>query len=110
MPEMEREVPSLTPTPELPPAGGKVASLVWRAMQGGADAPPAPGAARRVRDDEIADGLPSLWDAVWQAANGEEPKLRQLPPMRARELLDGMRRSFVESIRTADQPVDVHEI
>ena len=110
MPEMEREVSSATPTAEPPLPGGKVASLVWRAMRGAADAPPAPGGARPARDDEVADDVPSLWDAVWQAANGEEPKLAPLPPTHARQTLDGMRRSFVNSLRSVPQPLDIQEV
>ncbi len=109
MPEMEREVASPAPASEMPLPSGKVASLVWKAMRGAVDAPTLPGAARTICDDEI-ESLPSLWEAVWQAANGQEPRLRQLPPVHARQLLDGMRRSFLESIRCVNQPVDVQEV
>ena len=106
---MEREIPTPTPASELPLPGGKVASLVWKAMRGAADAPALPGVTRTICDDEV-ETLPSLWDAVWQAANGEDPKLRQLPPVHARQLLDGMRRSFLESIRSVHQPLDVQDV
>ena len=110
MPEMEIELPRPTATAEPPLPGGKVASLVWHAMRGAADGSPAPGTTRPLCDDEVAESLPSLWDAVWQAANGKEPRLTPLPPVHARQLLDTMRRSFVESMRTVHQPVDVQEV
>src|SRR5688500_12313094 len=104
MPELEREVVTAPSASELPLPAGKVASLVWRAMRGAADAPTASGTLRDVCDDEVADSLPSLWEAVWQAANGQEPRFRQLPPVHARQLLDGLRRSFLDSIRSVHQP------
>ena len=98
------------PAVEPPVPGGKIASLVWKAMRGAADGSSAPGATRPACDDEVTDSLPSLWDAVWQAANGREPRLAALPPLHARTLLDGMRRSFIASIRTMPQPVDALEV
>lgn len=89
--------------------GGNVAALVWQAMRGAADGP-VPGAKHAVGEDEVAESLPSLWDAVWQAAGGREPTLQVAPPVHARHLLDNVRRSFVESMRTVHRPVDVQEV
>ncbi len=97
-------VPSSRPVP-----AAKVASMVWQALRDAADAP-IPGATRCLCDDEVAEGLPSLWDAVWQAAGGQEPTLRVMPPVHARQLLDSARRSFVGSMRCVDRPVDVQEV
>lgn len=108
MPEIERELPAPLPASELPLPAGKVASLVWTAMRGVAKAP-AQGLADVGGNDEV-ENVPALWEAVLQAANGQEPTLRQLPPVHARRLLDGMRRSFLESIRSVPQPVDVQEV
>src|SRR5687768_1344839 len=108
MPEIEREISSPTPASDVPLPAGKVASLVWKAMRGAASAP-LHGLAD-VGGDDDAESVPGLWEAVWQAANGHQPTLRQLPPVHARRLLDGMRRSFLESIRSVHQPVDVQEV
>jgi signal transduction histidine kinase len=106
---MELGVSSESPPsgPAIP--GGNVASLVWQAMRGAADGRVA-GAKRGACDDEVAESLPSLWDAVWQAAAGQEPRLVAAPPVNARQLLDNVRRSFVELMRSVRQPVDVQEV
>ena len=88
--------------------GGHLASLVWKAMLGAADTP-VPGMDRRLCDDEV-ESLPSLWDAVWQAAGGHEPQLQAAPPRHARQLLDSVRRCFIESMRSMHQPVDMQEV
>ena len=93
--------------PAIAPAS--VASLVWHAMREAADQP-APGATRPLCDDEVAESLPSLWDAVWQAAGGREPTLHVAPPVNARQLLERARRSFVGSMRSVHEPVDVQEV
>ena len=89
---------------------GNIAPLFWQAMRGAACVPfagPTPGPS----DEELAEHLPLLWDAVWQAAAGREPKLEQCPPQpHARHLLDNVRRSFLELIRTIEEHVPVKEV
>jgi signal transduction histidine kinase len=89
---------------------GSVAPLFWQAMRGAASIP-MPGSGERISDDEMAERLPLIWDAVWQAAGGREPKLHPCPPpAHARHLLDNVRRSFIELIRSVEEHVPVREV
>jgi signal transduction histidine kinase len=89
---------------------GSIAPLFWQAMRGAAAVPfagPSPG----ITDDEIAEHLPLLWDAVWQAAAGHPPTLESCPPQaHARHLLDNVRRSFIELIRSVEDHVPIREV
>jgi len=91
------------------PCGG-IAPLFWQAMRGAASVPfagPSPG----ITDEEMAEHLPLLWDAVWQAAAGKEPRLAPCPPQaHARHLLDNVRRSFLELIRSVEERVPIKEV
>ncbi len=89
---------------------GNVAPLFWKAMRGAAAVPFA-GTSPGPSDEELAEHLPLLWDAVWQAAAGREPRIEQCPPQaHARHLLDNVRRSFLELIRGVEGHVPVSEV
>ncbi|MDQ3997912.1 MAG: HAMP domain-containing histidine kinase [Gemmatimonadota bacterium] len=93
--------------------GWNVAALMWRAMRGAATSSGARGtdSAISTSDDDIVDRLPALWEAVWRAAGGHEPALVAIPPPQARQLLDAVRRSFVDLVRSASQHcLEVREV
>ena len=91
------------------PCGG-IAPLFWQAMRGAASVP-LPATSAGMSDEEMAEHLPLLWDAVWQAAGGREPKLVQCPPQaHARHLLDNVRRSFLELIRSVEDEIPIKEV
>jgi signal transduction histidine kinase len=88
---------------------GSIAPLFWQAMRGAAEVP-FPGGNPGITDEEMSEHLPLLWDAVWQAAAGREPRFTTCPPQaHARHLLDNVRRSFLELIRSVEN-VPVREI
>ena len=89
---------------------GSIAPIFWQAMRGAASVP-FPGPSPGISDEEMAEHLPLLWDAVWQAAAGKEPKLAMCPPQHhARHLLDNVRRSFLELIRSVDEHIPIREV
>lgn len=89
---------------------GRIAPLFWQAMRGAASVP-FPGASPGITDEEMAEHLPLLWDAVWQAAAGREPKLMTCPPRaHARHLLDNVRRSFLELIRSVEEHIPIKDV
>ena len=89
---------------------GSIGPLFWRAMRGAASVP-IPGTTAGITDEEMAEDLPLLWDAVWQAAGGREPKLTASPARaHARHLLDNVRRSFLDLIRSVDEHVPIKEV
>jgi signal transduction histidine kinase len=92
--------------------GANVAALMWQAMRGAVTSMSVPGAGSTfvASGEDIAEGLPVLWDAVWRAAGGHEPTL-VAPPRQARQLLDAARRSFVDLVRSAPQQcLEVREV
>jgi signal transduction histidine kinase len=90
---------------------GNIAPLFWQAMRGAVATPLPSSIAAGITDEEMAEHLPLLWDAVWQAAAGREPKLDPCPPqVHARHLLDNVRRSFLELIRSVDEHVAIREV
>jgi signal transduction histidine kinase len=94
-------------------SGVEVAALVRQAMGGVTASIGAPNTATTslAASVEIARRLPALWDAMWQAAAGYEPVL-VAPPPHARRLLDALRRSFVDLLRSSPDPqcVDVRDV
>jgi signal transduction histidine kinase len=96
--------------PDRPDAN--IVSLMWQAMRQAATSTWASngGAATFTSDEQIAERLPALWDAVWRAAGGADPTLLAAPPD-TRQLLDAVRRSFVELVHSApDQCLKVREV
>lgn len=102
-----------TPSPQRQAVShpcGSIAPLFWQAMRGAASVP-YPGAVEGISDEEMAERLPLLWEAVWQAAGGHEPKLAPRPPAQhARHLLDNVRRSFIELLRSVEGDLPVQEV
>jgi signal transduction histidine kinase len=89
-----------------------IVTLMWQAMRNAATSTwsSSAGAASFTSDEQIAERLPALWDAVWRAAGGAEPGLSAAPP-HTRQLLDAVRRSFVELVHSApDQCLKVREV
>lgn len=89
---------------------GSIAPLFWQAMRGAACVP-IPGTRKGITDEEMAEHLPLIWDAVWQAAGGREPHFVTCPAQaHARYLLDNVRRSFLELIRSLDEHIPIKEV
>ena len=89
---------------------GSIAPLFWQAMRGAASVP-FPGTDPGITDEEMAEHLPLIWDAVWQAAGGHEPRFTTCPAQaHARYLLDNVRRSFLELIRSAEDHIPIKEV
>ena len=106
----------MTLAPEYPSAEpihhpcGSIAPIFWRAMRGAASVP-LPGRTPGMTDEEMAEQLPLLWDAVWQAAAGHEPKFVHCPSQaQVRHLLDNVRRSFLEIIRSVEEHIPMKEV
>jgi signal transduction histidine kinase len=93
--------------------GWNIAALVWQAMRGAAtsSAGQSGGLTFFLADEDIVEGLPALWDAVWRAAGGHEPAIVAPAPRHARQLLEAVRRSFVDLVRSASQQcLEVREV
>src|SRR5918998_2050184 len=84
--------------------GANLAAMMWQAMRGAASSMSARREPSHVAasDEDIAERLPVLWNAVWRAAGGHDPAL-VAPPPRSRELLDAVRRSFLDLVRSTPQ-------
>ena len=101
------------PTADRTPAAhpcGSIAPIFWQAMRGAASSPD-PRGAKGISDEEISEQLPLIWEAIWQAAGGHEPRLVPCPPAwHAQHLLSNVRRTFITLIRSVDGDLPVQEV
>jgi signal transduction histidine kinase len=100
--------------PSNEPTNAQVTDLVRQAMHGVAASIGGPGGSSTISfvpGSDLLEQLPALGDAVLRAAGGEDPALLA-PPVHARQLLDALRRSLVDVVRSTPehQYVDVRTV
>jgi signal transduction histidine kinase len=93
-------------------SAGGFSALIWHALERVAR----PGEARLENEDahcadELAEHLPTLWEAVWQAAAGAEPDVETVPVAVAMQRpLEHVRRFFLDLVRSVPTHSDLAQV